>query len=278
MKTASILVTLLLTGIILIGGCSQPSLPAQPETGMDSAMPLATAVPITTPEASSDPFVGTWVCKSYLTSGPLKKEYTILDNGTWTRTNTNLNSLVQSYSHGTWRKEGDDAYVIKGVQGGSAIFEYDRLKDELYEPGFKETFRRIPPDILLDRQIKTMNLTIYSAAKVSKIDGERLNSGKVFFLVNMSIENVNDPGGFSLNDRNIRVIYGDDKESFAMNQGLEEEIDNALFSDVIAPGETRQGTVIFAIPESTGSCRLIIVNNDGDVVSNTVELRDIPTA
>ncbi len=61
-----------------------------------------------------------------------------------------------------------------------------------------------------------------------------------------------------------------------MTRDFEKRVAPALSPGFIALNEIREGTVVFSIPESTGSCKLKIVNNEGDVISNIVELSDIP--
>jgi len=269
--------------MVFICGCSQTSPPAMSEQSTEATSSSITTTTLTpslpnTQATTRDPFVGTWIARSYLTSGPLKKEYTFLDNGTWTRTNTNLESLVQSYSQGTWKKESEGNYVIKSsITGNSANFEYHSNTDELYEPGFKETFYRVPEKSILKNQLPSMNTTVYSVQKVSKIQGATPHSGKTFLIINLSIENINNPNGFSFDDKNFRILYDDGPGGWSTNQQLEGRISNAMSPGVIAMGEIRTGNVVFTIPENMVSCTLKLVNNEGDAVSNSIQIHNIQT-
>jgi hypothetical protein len=277
MKYRIIFSTVLLMVMVFSCGCVQfpaNSTPLPVTDSNDSAYPL----PATTtspsglqPDTAKDPIIGTWECRSYLASGPLKKVYTFYNNGTWTRTNTNLATLVQSTHQGKWSNESGDNYAITS----SIIFHYDPLKDEIYDPYFKETFHRIPDDALLLRQQETLILVVDDSALVSKIKGARPKSGFIFLVVNLSVENTNDPDGFSLNDKNIRVEYGDGQGTWSQNQKLTGYIENPLSPGIIPLGETRRGTVVFGIPEHTHSCSGKIINNGGELVSNIVQLQDI---
>ena len=236
-----------------------------------------TQIPLTTMSysPSADPIVGTWVCRVYLASGPLKKEYTFMENGGWTRINTNLQSLVQSTQKGTWRNEGDDKYALLGSRGVLATFAYDSMEDVLYDPNFKETFHRVPEENIPSAGLPPLNLTVWSAQKVPKINGSRPHSGYAYVLLNISIENIDDPKGFSFADKNIRITYDDGPGSWSMNTKLEGRVENAFPLGVIAPNETRQGNVAVSVPDNTHSCVVKIVNNEGDIVSNVVELGNI---
>ena len=228
--------------------------------------------------AATDPFVGGWECRSYLTSGPLRKVYTFLEDGTWVRTNTNLESLVQSHAHGTWKKESEGAYVIHSLSsGGTANFEYDKEKDTWYDPHFQETFHRIPNENVPTTDTPPLSLTGSSPQKLTKIQGVTPNSGKIFLLIYLSIENLNEPGGFVLEEKNIRVVYNEGPDSWSITQKMASHIDDPLSPGAIALGETRQGNVVFGIPENTASCTVKIVNNEGDAISNSLEFTDIPT-
>jgi hypothetical protein len=274
----------ILIGIALCG-CAQTATDNKPGPVVVSSPPqnsvTTTAIPIltTTSANQSDPIVGTWVCRSYLTSGPLKKEYTFLENNTWTRTNTNLESLVQGYAKGTWGKDSETNYWIKvSAAGEPHPFEYDKNKDSLYEPGFKETFYRVPEEKILDKKIPTMSITGNFARKVSKIPpGARPQSGFDYLLIDVTIKNINKQDGFSFDDKNIRVIYDDGPGAYAQNKKLKDRINNSISSGIIGIGEKREGIAIFAIPENSDSCSLKVVDNEGDLVSNIVELNNIQT-
>jgi|GEM_PF-2064642 len=284
MKNSHMVFVLLVLGIVFVCGCTEnpPLITSEPvkESPTTPATPPITTIPtgVMPPDAGKDPFVGTWECKSYLASGPLKKEYTFLENGTWTRTNTNLDSMAQAFSHGTWKKESDGNYVIhSSITGGTADFEYDSVKDELYNPGFKETFHRVPEEQLLRTQVPTLNIAVYSAQKYSKIQGATPNAGREFLLINISIENINEQGGFSLENKNILVLCDDSYGGGSITQKVKDLIENPIVPGVIGLGEIRKGNVVFAIPEDTISCWIKIVNNEGDTVSDTVQVQNIQT-
>lgn len=279
---------LILIGMVLAGGCTQIPGNQAPTTQenklvMDSATTsipeTPTRIPLPTASISlpADPIVGTWVCRAYLASGPLKKEYTFMEDGTWTRINTNLESLAQSTSKGTWRNESGDEYALLGSSGALATFQYERREDVLYDPHFDETFRRVPEKNLLTTGFPPLNLTVWSAQKVPKINGSRPTSGYVYILLNISVRNVDAPADFSCADKNFRVTYDDGPGSCSVNTKLEGRVENAFPLGGIAAGETRHGNIAVAVPENTHSFVVKIVNNEGDIVSNVVDVLNIQT-
>ena len=165
---------IILIAVLCFCGCTQTVsdskpdvIPIPPSTSL-TTIPTFLYTPIITPTSTplilKDPIIGTWMCYSYTASGRIKKEYTFIENNTWSRTNTNLKSMRPAYSHGTWRKESDTKYSIKSsVSGGSATFQYDITKDELYDPGFQETFHRISDADNPSMQATTMNITVQTA-------------------------------------------------------------------------------------------------------------------
>lgn len=279
MKYFSLFVVFLLF-TILACGCTENSPPLTPEPVPDTTQPVApleNTTPTLQQKTLLDPFAGTWECKSYLASGPLRKVYTFMENGSWTRTNTNLDSMVQAFSHGTWKKESEGNYVIhSSVSGGTASFEYDKGKDTLYEPHFKETFHRVSEEYLLKIRIPTLAISVTSSQQSSKIQGMTPNPGKVFLLVNLSIENTNEPGGFSFENRNIQAVCDETSAGGAITQKLADRIENPLSPGNLALGEVVEGNVVLGIPEGTVVSRIRIVNNEGDTVSNIVELQNVP--
>lgn len=280
MKNITLLLVFLII-VVLVCGCAENSPSLTPEPVPDSTQPVApmeSITPTIQQETLLDPFAGTWECKSYLASGPLRKVYTFMENGSWTRTNTNLDSMVQAFSHGTWKKESEGNYVIhSSVSGGTAWFEYDKGKDTLYEPHFKETFHRVSEEYLLKIRIPTLAISVTSAQQSSKIKAMTPNPGKVFLLVNLSIENTNEPGGFSFENKNIQAVCDETSAGGAITQKLADSIENPLSPGNLAPGEVVEGNVVLGIPEGTVVSRIRIVNNEGDTVSNIVELQNVPS-
>lgn len=283
MKSNLAFIILLIIGIVFICGCSQQSSERKTEPVMNSNHSSITAITTTSHLATNnvaamkDPFVGTWEYRGYLTSGPIKKKYTFLNNGTWMRTNTNLESFIEAYSYGTWKKESDGKYMLRSsITGNSANFEYIADNDELHDPSRKETFHRVNDENLLQNQVPAMNIVVYSVQKSLKIKGTTLPSGRIFLLVNLSIENSNEIGNFSYTNTSLRAIYDDGLGGSSAPPNVKVQFDNALIPKIIEPGETIQGTVVFSIPENV-EYSLKLVNNEGHTVSNVVQLNDIQT-
>jgi len=90
-------------------------------------------------------------------------------------------------------------------------------------------------------------------------------------------ENTHETGGYSLDEKSIRVSYDEGVGSYAIT-GLEGKSENPFPFGTIAVGETRQGVVIFGIPEESHSFTLRLIDSHGDDVSNIIESGDIAPA
>jgi hypothetical protein len=274
-----LIVILCICGCIQTASESKPEAITNPPSTSLTTIPTVSFTPTSTPFALKDPFVGTWICYSYPASGRLKKAYTFMENNTWTRTNTNLNSRVQAYSHGVWRKESDNNYWVKSlVSGGSTTFQYNKTTDELYEPGFQETFHRTSEANSPTIRLPTMNISLHAAQKVSKLQGSHHSSGNIYLIVKVSIKNSNETGGYSFDEKSIWVLYDDGPGEYSNNQNMVGRLLNLIPFGTIAQGETRQGNVIFGVPENSHSYTLKLVDSEGDTVSNIIKFENILTS
>lgn len=269
----SLICALIILFLILVSGCSSttgssspvpaPSEPVPPTIPADTV--TVTITPSGTPVLPLDPAVGSWMVTSYTANGPLEKLYTLYENNTWTRTNRNLKTRVMSLSHGTWRNMGNNQYTIHSVvSGGTATFTYDPVKDQFYEPGFQETFHRVTGSGIPAQPAPVINLTLNSEYKAAKLQNARSLSGYKYLIVNLSLWNIHESKGFSLDERSLWVLYDDSPGSYAMNKNLEGYLENLLPFGTLAPGETTQGTVIFSVPTGSHSYILKLVDNRGD--------------
>jgi hypothetical protein len=239
-----------------------------------------TITPTITPDTPQDPIVGSWLGYSYPPNGGrLKKVYTFWENNSWMRKTTNLKSRVQAYWHGTWRKENDKSYLIKTLESGStATFQFDLSKEELFDPTYQDTFHRTSESPIPVLRVPSLNITLHGAEKVSKLQGVSPFSGNKFLIVNISINNTNETGGYSFDEISIRVLYDEGSGSYSINSKNEGRLSNPLPFGTIALGETRQGNVIFGVPEKSESYTLKLVDSEGDTVSNIIELRNVEYA
>ncbi len=201
---------------------------------------------------------------SFISSGPLEKFYTFYENNTWTRTNRNLKTRVKSLSHGTWKTGSNNQYTIHSVvSGGTATFEYDPVKDEFYEPTFQETFHRVTGTGSSAEPAPVINLTLNSERKAAALQNAHPRSGYRFLIVNVTLRNIHESEGFSLDERSLWILYDDSPGSYAMLK-MEEYLENLLPYGTIAPGGTRQGNVIFEVPTSSHTFTLKLVDSRGD--------------
>ncbi|GEM_PF-5967025 len=85
---------------------------------------------------------------------------------------------IPGTGYGTWKKESTENYL---TDGGTPWQKNNTIKDELYLPLFQETYHRISDTNIPNVQVPTMNITLYTAQKVSEIQGSHPLSGKKDF-------------------------------------------------------------------------------------------------
>lgn len=235
-----------------------------------------TTVPTTIPVPPKDPIIGTWVGYKYLASGRIQLVWTIMENNTWSLVNTNMKSQHKKFVYGKWKKDSAVTYQITPPSGTWITCTYDPAKDEWSDTFFLVTFTRVTdPDTLIPEQIRTMNITLYSAQMVSEINGSHPFSGNKYLIVNISIKNINETGGYSFTDDKIWVVLEDQNGLTAINQKLKGKVENPFPSIKIGPGEAQQGMVIFGVPEKPQSYVLRLIDSNGYVISNDVELKNL---
>ena len=104
----------------------------------------------------------------------------------------------------------------------------------------------------------------------------RAFSGNKFLIVTVTVKNINETGGYSFDEMSLRVLY-DGGDSISLNKKTEGRLMDPIPFGTIALGETRQGNVIFSVPEKSDSFTLKLVNGEGEAVSNMIELINIRT-
>jgi hypothetical protein len=211
------------------------------------------------------------MCYSYQGGDRTEKVYTFRENTTWTRIDRDLTDRTKVNSHGTWKNGGDNQYPMRFlVSGSSGTFQYDPVKDELYDPYYRETFHRTADTGSSTPPAPVINLVLNSEQKVSRLGNFRPFSEKMFLIVNVTIRNIHETEGYSLDERGIHVMF-DDKPGISSENGeLGGPLENPLPFGTIAPGETRQGEVIFAVPGSSHTFTLKLVDSRGDDASNNI--------
>jgi len=278
MKTPPPFLILYLIVIVLISGCTQTASDVKPEPVTTTLPASVTTVTTVTPPPATlavppkDPIIGSWMSYKYLPSGKIELYWTFSEHNTWTLVNTNVKSQKKKFVHGTWRKTGADTYQIPSSSGDPITFTYDRTKDEFSDTFFLVPYTRITGAIVPQESVPTMNLTLSNAQLVSQIYGSHPYTGHKYLIANISIKNINETGWFDFTDDHIWAIPDNETGSYSMNQKLSGVLENPFPAGKIVPGETRQGNVVFGVPEKSQSFTLKLVNNNGDTISNTIEL------
>lgn len=267
--------------LILVSGCSSStgssSSPApSPVDSISSSAPApassATATPSAAPTEPADPLVGSWKCTSYIASGTLEKLYTFFENKTWTRTNRNLKTRVKSFSSGTWKAGGNGQYILHvQVSGNTATFTYDAGKDTLYEPTFQETFRRT---VIPVPTAPVISMTLHSQQKADALQNSRARSGYRYLILNITIRNIQENESFPLDERSMWLVYDASMGTYIMSNNMEGYLEDPLRLGTLAPGETRQGNVIFSVPTNTHSYTLKMVDSRGDDAAERIVFED----
>jgi hypothetical protein len=230
-----------------------------------------------TPVTPEDPIIGAWMCYSCSSSGRIKKVFTFMKNNSCIRTITNLKSRVRGLSPGTWKKERDGNYLVTTATG-SIVFQHNSTSDEMFLPVFQEIYHRVSVSGNPDVRAPTMIIRLYGAQSTAKIQGSRPSSGNTFLVINVSVENVNKGAGYSFDDRSIWVAYDNGAEINAMNKEEEGRLGNPFPPGIIAIGETRQGNVVFAVPENTHSYTVYLVDSEAEIISNRIEFESSRSA
>lgn len=269
--------TLFLIFLLLVSGCSSatppssqtpaPSIPIPPSTPTVSF--TITNTPAGTPVIPADPIVGSWLCYSNAGGDRLEELYTFLANNTWIRLDRNLDDRTIQYSHGTWKNGGNNQYLMQ-FSRSSGTFQYDRVKDQFFDTFYKCAFYRTADTGNSPKPAPVINLTLNSEQKVSRLQNRSPFSDNRFLIVNVTIRNIHESEVYSLDEKGIQVRSDDTMGSYSITGKMEEVLDNPLPFGLIAPGETRQGIVLFSVPKDSRSYTLRLANSRGDDASNII--------
>jgi hypothetical protein len=269
--------TLFLILFLILSGCSsttrssyQKPVPATTVPGpIHTVSGNVPAPPSGTPPV--DPIIGSWLCYSTRFGERLEKVYTYQDDNTWTRIDRNLKDRTLAYSHGTWKNRGKNQYPMRFLlSGNSGTFRYDAGKEELYNPDYEETYHRTADPGNSPRPVPVINLTLNSEQKVYRLGNFRPFSDKAFLIVNVTIRNSDELEEYSLDEKGIHVVFDGNLGISPDNAELGEDLENPFRFGTLAPGETRQGDVLFAVPDSSHTYALKLVYDRGDDASNIV--------
>lgn len=266
MKFSLFLIIFLLV-IVFICGCTQtvsknkPGLTTEiPITSMTAATTM-TPSPTTISVPPADLIIGTWMGYNYLASGKIERVWNFTENNTWNMTNMNVKSQKKNYVNGVWKKESTGTYQVIPSSGRPDTFTYNVAKDEFSDTYFGETYTRITDITVMDNphdQVPTLNITLFSAQSVPGINGSHPYPGNKFLIVNISIKNINETGGYSFTDDSIMAVSEDGQGSNAINQKSEGKLENPFPSGTIGPGESKQGNVIFGVPENSQDRKSVV--------------------
>jgi hypothetical protein len=211
------------------------------------------------------------MCSSYQGGDRLEKVYTFRENNTWTRIDRNLKDRTKANSRGTWKNGGNNQYMMQFLlSGSSGTFRYDTLRDELFDPYYQETFHRTADTGSSVVPAPVINLTLNAEQKVSRLQNRSPLSDKVFLVVNVTLRNIHEREAYFLDETGIQVRSDDRMNSYSITGKMEGILENPLASGTIAPGEIRQGNVLFAVPEDSHSYTLRLADSRGDDASNVI--------
>lgn len=284
MKTSSVFFIMVFIGTVFICGCTQTVSENQqgPETTVlpSTQMTAVTTVPLppaTIPVPPKDPIIGSWMSYKYLATGKIELFWTFSENNTYTLVNTNVKSQHKKFVQGTWSKAGADTYQVS-TSGTPLIFTYDRTNDACSDTFFLVNYSRVTGTEIRQERVPTMNITLFYAQSVPEIVGSHPYRGNKYLIVNISIKNVNETGWYIFTDDTIWAIPDDGTGSSSLNQKLSGILENPFPPGKIPLGETRQGNVIFGVPEKSQSFTLKLVDRGGNTISNIIRLDTIQTS
>lgn len=274
----SVICAVFLISLLLLSGCSSKTQsfptppPATPET--TSAPPVSLTVtdtPSDTPVPPADPIIGSWLCYNTRFGERIERVYTFQDNNTWTRIDRDLKDRTKTNSHGTWKNGGNSQYLMRfSLSGNSGTFRYDAAKDELYNPDYEETYHRTTDPTNSLQPVAVISLTLNSEQKVSRLEHSRPFSDKIFLIVNVTIRNINESESYSLDEIGTQVRSDNSVGSYSITVKTGESLENPLTFGTVAPGETRQGNILFSVPEGSHSYTLRLADRYGDDASNVI--------
>jgi hypothetical protein len=161
------------------------------------------------------------------------------------------------------------------VSGTSGTFRYDPAKDELYDPYYRETFRRTADTRSSAPPAPVINLTPNAEQKVFRLGDFRPFFGKIFLIVTITLRNIHGREGYSLDDRDLHVVFDNKPGISSENVELGGPLQHPLPFGTIAPKEMRQGDVIFAVPKSSRTYTLKPLTAVGTMFQTWLPLRTV---
>lgn len=275
----SVICAVFLFFLLLLSGCSSEIQSSSPTPPLSTPLPTSappvaltvTDTPSDTPVPPADPIIGSWLCYNTRFGERLEKVYTFQDNNTWTRIDRDLKDRTKANSHGTWKNGGNNQYLMRfPLSGNSGTFRYDTVKDELNNPDYEETYHRTADPGNSPQQVPVINLTLNSEQKVSRLEHSRPFSDKVFLIVNVTLRNIHENESYALDEIGTQVRSDNSVGSYSITVKTGEALENPLTFGTIAPGETRQGNILFTVPENSHSYTLRLADRYGNDASNVI--------
>jgi hypothetical protein len=122
-----------------------------------------------------------------------------------------------------------------------------------------------------------VSLTINSAKKVTKLFTMTPKTGRIFLVLDITVKNNGIEKGLDFNDQSVRLL--DIKNNEGQSTSLTTTVRGGLENPIITPTRidqkaTRSGEIVFGVLESSGSFRISVIDNGGDVVSSQVITAD----
>jgi len=276
MRSPSPLLLILVAMITIACGCTQ-TMPTAPDPTTER--PTATVLPATpTPEPSvttmpappADPIIGSWLGYQYAASGRYEKVWTFYENRTWVMTNRNMKSPTTKVVKGKWSASGTATYSAVPQDGAPDTFTYDAAKDRLSDTYFQGTYTRFSGSIAPVTRPPSLEVTLNSAQAVLAINGSHPATGYRYLILNISVTNLSETAGYVFSDENARVTTPEMPVSKAINRKLIGKLEDPFPSEKIGIGETRQGNVIFGIPEASGSFTFRLIGDNGNAIAEVI--------
>ena len=147
----------------------------------------------------------------------------------------------------TLRDEQGNTILTKPI-GSLPLGTYDQ------SPGSDST----PPE---SASAKTLNVTIHSAQKTTKIQDTHPLPGNIYVVINMTIENLALSEPFVANENTIDITGGG-----PMTQKIYDRVANPFYWGTIPPKSSKTGEIVFGVKESTNQFTLTLLDEKKQVL------------